>query len=478
MAQRPNSSKPQSGKPSKILMLFALIVALSIPYLLVKNFAHHEKNDSDEYVSFYIPQNTLNQAPTVSENITEPELIKKVSSVKTSKVVLSAKDSAKQIVKSPPKIKDNVWQTVKPRAGDSMATIFHRLGLSAKNLHEILQRNPHTKVLTAIKPSQELKFLINKGKLEKLVIPVNYVDTLTIFRAKKGYQFQISSKKTTTQNLYATALVKGSLANTAQRANIPYKFVQKMTEILKREIDFSHAIQSGDQFSIVYDAYYIGDKMVGTGDIVAVSYTSKDKTVQAIRHTSANGTIDYYSPQGNSFKKAFTRYPIKFSHISSTFALSRHHPILHYKRAHKGIDLAAPIGTPIQATGDGVIAVIDRHNGYGNMIKIKHDSKYSTIYGHMLKFQKGLSKGSRVKRGQVIGYVGQTGLATGPHCHYELHVNNEPRNPTTTNLPTASPIPAREMKSFKAKTGTLLARLKLYEAAQLASKGRGNAKLG
>ena len=113
-----------------------------------------------------------------------------------------------------------------------------------------------------------------------------------------------------------------------------------------------------------------------------------DEVVQAVRHTKANGDVDYYTPQGESLKKAYSRYPIKFSHISSTFAVSRYHPILHYKRAHKGIDLAAPIGTPIQATGDGVIAIIGRHNGYGNMIKIKHDSKYSTVYGHMLKFQK------------------------------------------------------------------------------------------
>jgi murein DD-endopeptidase MepM/ murein hydrolase activator NlpD len=477
MAQRPNSLNQQSEKPSRLLMLVALVIALSLPYLLVKNFSHPKK-EIDEFKTFTIStpeltssiEEAVNKADAALElvnNDTPQDIVQNIP-----KVTVDKTKEAVAVVKSPPKVKDNEWQTVRPRPGDSMATIFHRLGLSAKNLHEVLRKNPHAKALTAIKPSQELKFLINKNRLEKLIIPVNYIDTLNVVRTNKGYQFNIDSKKTTTQNLYVTATVQGSLYNTAQRANIPYKFITKMTEILKREVDFSHGLRSGDQFSIVYDAYYVGNKMVGMGDIVAVSYTSNDKTTQAFRHTSSNGTVDYYSPQGNSFKKAFTRYPIKFSHISSTFALSRYHPILHYKRAHKGIDLAAPIGTPIQATGDGVIAVIDRHNGYGNMIKIKHDKTYSTIYGHMLKFQKGLSKGSRVKRGQIIGYVGQTGLASGPHCHYELHVNDQPRNPTTTNLPTASPLAGRELKAFKTRTGTLIARLKLFEAAHLASKGK------
>jgi murein DD-endopeptidase MepM/ murein hydrolase activator NlpD len=449
-------------------MLLALLFSFSIPYLLVKNFAHHKDNDVNEPISFSIPK------PILAKNeVEEQPLINKVEPKEKD----PTKD-VKPVVKVVPKIKDNEWQSVKPRSGDSMATIFHRLGLTAKNLHEVLQNNPHAKALTAIKPSQELKFLINKHRLEKLIIQISFMDTLTVSRTNKGYQFHIDSKKTTTQNLYVTATVQGSLYYTAQKSNIPYQFVTKMTEILKREVDFSHAIRSGDQFSIIYEGKYIGTKMVGTGELIAASYTSKGKTVQAIRHVSANGSTDYYSPQGNSFKKAFSRYPIKFSHISSTFAVSRYHPILHYKRAHKGIDLAAPIGTPIQATGDGVITVIDRHNGYGNMIKIKHDSKFSTIYGHMLKFQKGLYKGSRVKRGQVIGYVGQTGLATGPHCHYELHVNNEPRNPTSTSLPTSSPIPAREIKGFKAKTGMLLARLKLYEGAHLASKGKTTRHVG
>lgn len=489
MAQRPNIAKRQSNKPSRLVMIFALIIAFSLPYYLVKNFAHPKKTDTQTIVENRTQASPLERIRIIDEfepSVTEAIKASKQESNKKivaagikAEVIQAVKNEAKKIVaKATPIIRDNIWQTVKPRAGDSMATIFHRLGLSAKNLHEVLQNKTYAKALTAIKPSQELKFLVNKGHLEKLIIPVDYVDTLTISRAMKGYQYQISSKKTTSQAMYVTATINGSLYSTAQRANIPVKFVKSMTEILKREVDFSR-VGSGDQFSIVYDAFYVGDKMVGTGDIAAVTYTRKGKTTHAIRHTSANGTTDYYSAQGESFKKAFSRYPIKFSHISSTFALSRYHPILHYRRAHKGIDLAAPIGTPIQATGDGVITIIDRHNGYGNMIKIKHDAKYSSIYGHMLKFQKGLSKGSRVKRGQVIGYVGQTGLASGPHCHYELHVNNTPHNPTTTSLPTASPIPAREMRSFKAKTGALLARLKLYEAAQLASKGKNkNHKVG
>lgn len=428
-------------------MASALVVAFSLPYFLVKNFSH-KKNDFT-HQSISLPQ------LAESEPIEEPEIAESVKEVK-----------------------DNEWQTIKPRPGDSLAIIFNRLGLSAQNLHAVLDQNPHAKILTSIKPSQQIQFLINKKKLEKLIIPVNNIQSLTVYREGEHYKNKLESKKMTTHDHYITATVKGSLYTTAKNLNIPYKLVTQMTTILGKEIDFSRAIRPGDQFSIVYDAYYIDDKMVGTGDVQAVTYTNRGKTFRAIRHTHPNGDHDYYTPDGNSLKKAFSRFPIKFSHISSTFALSRYHPILHYKRAHKGIDLAAPIGTPIQATGDGIIKAIDRHNGYGNMIEIKHDKTYSTIYAHMLKFQKGLSRGSKVKRGQVIGYVGQTGLASGPHCHYELHVNNQPRNPTTIGLPIAAPLSGREMRAFKAKANTMLARLKLFEEANLASKGKRNIDVG
>lgn len=451
MDKRPTNLQRQSGKPSKLLMSIALIIAFSLPYVLVKNFSHH-KNDPYTQHSLSLPE--LHDTEFTDEDDEDGD------------------EEEEQVVK------DNEWQIINPRPGDSMAAIFNRLGLSAKNLHAVLDKNPHAKSLTNIKPSQQLQFLINKHQLEKLVIPVNNIQTLTVYRVGEAYKTQIASKKMVIQDHYITGTVKGSLFSTAQRLNIPYKLIRQMTEILNKEIDFSRSIRSGDQFSIMYDAYYIEDKMVGTGDIQAVSYTNRGNVYQAIRHTNANDEHNYYTPNGTSLKKAFNRYPIKFSHISSTFASSRYHPILHYKRAHKGIDLAASIGTPIQATGDGVIASIGRHNGYGNMIKIKHDKKYSTVYGHMLRFQKGLYKGSKVRRGQVIGYVGQTGLATGPHCHYELHVNNQPRNPTTIPLPTAAPIPSRELAAFKARAGTMLARLKLFEEANLASAGKKNIDVG
>ena len=496
MDKKPYIRTRHSGIQSKLLMGSALIVALSLPYLLVKSCSHHE-HKSQARQSISLPKQEKKQVTEQKKSVPlvelakvteqtikkEVEQIKKVEpQVKTSQASVTQKPEktdkteksvkktvVAKAVKTVKVTKDNEWQTVKPRSGDSMATIFHRLGLTAQNLHLVVHKNPHAKVLTAIKPSQELQFLINKKKLEKLVIPMNDIQTLTIYRDGAVYKTKIDSKKVTNQDRYVTGVVKGSLYTTAQHLGIPSKLISQMTSILSKQVDFAHSVRSGDRFSIVYEAQYVKDKMVGIGDIVAASYTTNGKTAQAVRHISANGSRDYYTPQGESFKKAFSRYPVRFSHISSTFSNSRYHPILRYRRAHKGIDLAAPIGTPIMATGDGVIKTIGRHNGYGNMIEITHDKKFSTIYGHMLKFQKGLSKGSRIKRGQVIGYVGQTGLATGPHCHFELHVHGQARNPTSTYLPTASPVPSREMAAFKARTRSLFSRLQAMEKTGFAS---------
>lgn len=365
--------------------------------------------------------------------------------------------------------KENDWTIITTRAGDTLGSVFRQAGLSQQTLLTIVNDNAYAKNLAGIKPNQQIQFLIRDKILEKMVLPLNATQVLVVYRQGNQYISKVNSREMNSHNQYMTATVQGSLFGTAKRLNIPYKLVQQMIEIFNWEIDFAKDIRAGDQFSILYNAFYVDDKWVSTGDILAVSYTNRGKVHQAIRHESADGEYDYFTPEGVSLKKAFSRYPIKFSHISSTFSLSRKHPVLHYNRPHKGVDLAAPIGTPIHATGDGRIQMIGRQNDYGNMIKVSHNKTYSSIYGHLLKFQKGLAQGDYVKRGQVIGYVGQTGLATGPHCHYEFHINRQPRNPTTIALPRASPISNRESAAFKANAATQLARLKLYEEGNLAS---------
>ena len=429
-------------KPSKSLALIALCVALLLSYILIKIF-NHKLNTNYTRQTLSLPTLKLDDAEPVSTE------------------------------------QDHEWTIIKPRPGDTLGSLFKQLGITQQTLQSILHNNPYAKALTSIKPNQKIQVLIHDHVLEKLIFPMSATQFLMVSHENNHYQSKIKSRAMDSHNQYLTATVRGSLYGTAKRMNIPYKLIQQMNEIFNWEINFAKDVRSGDQFSIIYQAYFIDDSLVSTGDILAVSYTNRGKVYQAIRHVSATGDYDYFTPQGTSLKKAFSRYPIKFSHISSTFSLSRLHPILHYSRPHKGIDLAAPIGTPIRVTGDGSIELIGRENGYGNMIKVSHNKTFTSIYGHLLKFQKGLAQGNFVKRGQIIGYVGQTGSATGPHCHYEFHINHRPTNPTTVALPRASPIPARESALFKAHANSLLARLKLYEDGNLAAAStKGSADTG
>lgn len=442
MAQRTYKNNVKPKKQSKITALLVLIFAFSLPFLLVNTFSERKSPHYD---------NKLLALP-------------------------------KQIVQEKPKAvvttKQNGWQIVTTQPKDTLSAVFSRLGLNANTLRAVMHENPHSKVLTTIKPNQQLQFLIKNKVLTKLIVPFTSTQYLVIYKDGSRYRTKIDSRRVNSHNHYVTATVQGSLYGTAKRLNIPFKLIHQMTDIFNWEIDFAREVRAGDQFTLIYKAYYIEDKMVGTGDIVAVSYTNRGKVHQAVRHTHSSGESEYYTPQGKSLKKAFSRYPLKFSHISSTFSLSRFHPILHYNRPHKGVDLAARIGTPILATGNGTIEIIGRQNAYGNMIKIKHDNRYSSIYGHMLKFQKGLTKGSKIKRGQVIGYVGQSGLASGPHCHYEFHIHNQPKNPTTVDIPLSSPVSGKELASFKSNSSTLLAHLKLFEEANLASAKMKRADVG
>ena len=362
----------------------------------------------------------------------------------------------------------NEWTYITAKPNDTLSKIFANAGISQKVMYDVLNNNKFAKQLTTIKPNQQVQFLIKNGILEKIVFPINLSEILIVTRHDKIYLSKIKAKAMDLQEDFASATVHGSLYASAQRNNVSFKLIQQMINIFEWEINFSKDIRDGDKFNILYNSYYIDGSKVKTGDIIAVEYISKNKSLRAVSYKNSNGETAYYTPEGASLKKAFTRYPIKYSHISSNFSTGRRHPILHYVRSHKGIDLAARLGTPILATGDGVIKSINYENGYGNVIKISHYNIYTSVYAHLLKFQKGLSRGSRVKRGQVIGYVGQSGLATGPHCHYEFHVNQRPQNPSTIKLPQGLAISQKEKPNFNFKTSKLIANLKLYDATKVA----------
>ncbi len=228
-------------------------------------------------------------------------------------------------------------------------------------------------------------------------------------------------------------------------------------------MDFALDIRKGDSFSVVYEEEYLDGNKYQDGNILAARFTNQGRTFTALRYTDSKGNTGYFTPEGRSMRKAFLRTPVEFARISSHFNLKRRHPVLHRIRAHKGTDYAAPRGTPIRSAGDGKIIHAGRKGGYGNVVIIKHGNRYTTLYAHMKGFSRGIKRGRYVKQGQTIGYVGSSGLATGPHLHYEFRVNGAPKDPVRVKLPQAEPIKRSERARFEEFAKTLMAQLEVYE---------------
>ena len=235
------------------------------------------------------------------------------------------------------------------------------------------------------------------------------------------------------------------------------------------DVDFALDIRKGDNFTVVYEEMYRNGEKIKDGNILTAEFINHGKTYQAVRYTNPeNNRTEYFTPDGKSMRKTFLRSPVNFARISSGFTTSRYHPVLHKFRSHKGVDYAAKRGTAIRASGDGKIVHRGRKGGYGRTIIIQHGSKYSTLYAHLNSYKSKLRVGSKVKQGQTIGYLGSSGLATGPHLHYEFRVNGVHRNPLTVKLPTAKPVPKRYLADFELKTTPMLAQLELFTRTQVA----------
>ncbi len=243
-----------------------------------------------------------------------------------------------------------------------------------------------------------------------------------------------------------------------------------LADLFAWDIDFVNDIQPGDTFTVTYEEIYDHGKYVEDGPILAARFVNDGHQYLAVRYVSPDGHAGYYTPDGRSLRKAFLRAPLEFTRVSSPFSLHRRHPILNLIRAHKGVDYAAPIGTPVRAAGDGRVIFAGRKGGYGNVVELDHAHGIMTVYGHLSRFARGLRVGEHVAQGAVIAYVGMTGLATGPHLHYEFRVNGVYKNPQTVSLPDAVPIDAALRADFLAQTGPLLGSLYPPEGPALVSR--------
>lgn len=258
----------------------------------------------------------------------------------------------------------------------------------------------------------------------------------------------------------------------ASNAGLDDSLAMELAFIFGWDIDFAQDIRKGDRFSVIYEEIFRHGEKIGNGDIVAAEFVNQGRKLQAFRYTSPDGSSQFFSADGKAMRKAFLRTPVDFARISSHFNLGRRHPILNRIRAHKGVDYAAATGTPIKAAGNGKVEFKGRKGGYGNTVIIKHGSSYSTLYAHMSRFGRGIHNGSRVQQGQIIGYVGSSGLATGPHLHYEFRVNGSHVNPLTVKLPAADPLPQKYKEDFRRSITPVLAQLETLNQIRTAANNR------
>lgn len=377
------------------------------------------------------------------------------------------------VTTAPAKPVDPNLKSVRVGNGDTLSTLFAKVGLSSNQLHDMLESNKNAKQFSKLKIGQELQFTFAaNGDFQSLRSQINDLESISLTKAPQGYEFKHDLVKPDVRDTYARGVISSSLFSTAKRAGLSHDLTMDLANIFGYDVDFALDIREGDEFELIYEQKLVKGKPVGSGQILAARFTNRGKTFTAVRYVDKQGNASYYRADGSSMRKAFIRTPVDFARISSRFSLGRFHPVLNKIRAHKGVDYAAPPGTPIKATADGRIAFAGRRGGYGNAIVLQHGKTYSTLYGHMQGFAKGIQTGGSVKQGQIIGYVGTTGLSTGPHLHYEFQVNGTHVDPLSVKLPMADPLAGPDKKLFLQKSQPMMARMDQEKATMLAMNKR------
>lgn len=361
--------------------------------------------------------------------------------------------------------------TVEVQRNDTLDRIFRSAGIDLDDLAEIRDRPEVRRALDILRPGDVIRLTHMDGILLTLNRQISDTLTLSISRADDGYAVNFLENPLEIEVVERRGRIDSTLYEAGQDAGIPGTALMTMaTKIFGYDIDFANDIRAGDEFAIVFENRSQDGRQVGAGQVLAAEFVNRGKTHRAAWFRSVDGEIEgYFTPEGRNVKKAFLRAPLDFLRVSSPFSKRRLHPVTGVKRPHKGIDYAAPTGTPIYAAGDGRVAFSARKGGYGNAVIIDHGRGIETLYAHMSRFARGVHAGKRVRQGEVIGYVGMTGLASGPHLHYEYRVGGQHRNPASIP-PVKIELPRQYLDEFRGQTREAFARLDAGTVAQPATE--------
>jgi murein DD-endopeptidase MepM/ murein hydrolase activator NlpD len=348
--------------------------------------------------------------------------------------------------------------------GETLAEMLGRLGVSDSEVRKLAR----TPALRRLRPGNTVVGEVDtEGGLQRLSFLSGRGTLTAVERAGDGFRAMEGAAPLRVEQLMRAGVVSSSLFAAADAAGVPDTVAVQIADIFAGDIDFHRELRQGDRFAVVFEQYYLDGRPVHAGRVLAAEFASRGKTYRAVHYAPAQGGSGYYAPEGGNLRKAFLRSPLEYSRISSGFGMRRH-PFLRNWRAHTGIDFAAPAGTRVRAAGDGVIEFAGPRAGYGNLVIVRHRGQYSTVYAHLSRFAPGMQRGARVAQGDVVGFVGQTGWATGPHLHYEFRVAGQSRNPYAIAMPAGEPVPAAELAAYRRHAEPLLARLELLAANPLA----------
>jgi murein DD-endopeptidase MepM/ murein hydrolase activator NlpD len=352
--------------------------------------------------------------------------------------------------------------------GDTFAALLDRIGVDDGEAEKLLRSPEGARAMSVLRPGATVQArTAEEGELLSLWFVSGKDRLVAIERAEGGFSTSDRRASLSRLEVMKSGEIRSSLFAATDAAGVPDGVAIQIADIFAGDVDFHRDLRRRDAFRVVYEQFHHDGQAVNSGRVLAAEFVNQNKIYRAAWFQDAEGKGGYYTPEGRNLRKAFLRSPLEFSRITSRFGV-RHHPILLQWQAHRGVDYGAATGTRVKATGDGVVDFIGRQGGYGNMLVVRHAGGYMTAYGHLNRFAAGIRRGKRVSQGELIGYVGQTGWATGPHLHYEFRVNNQHRNPLAMSFPAANPVAPEKLAAFKAASGPLEARLDLLRTTNLA----------